>query len=99
MNFNDTIITRADATVDDEFERDVLHRGSTISLNWTVYSLFVLGAALSWILEGFASSPQPCWSFLRSSECSSASGGCVDASRCPARWATRGSIGCSGRSS
>ena len=55
MNFDDTIITRADATVDGEFERDVLHRGSTISLNWTVYSLFVLGAALSWILDGFAS--------------------------------------------
>lgn len=55
MTYNDTIIAKADATVDDEFERDMLHRSSTVSWNWSVYLTFAAGAAMAWIAQGPAS--------------------------------------------
>lgn len=55
MSYNDTIIANADATVDDEFERDMLHRSSTVAWNWTAYLIFAAGAAMAWIADGIAS--------------------------------------------
>lgn len=60
MSINQKILDRYDASMDDEFERQVLYRAIAISYAWAAYSAFAVGAVLAWVLPGFYS----LWAFL-----------------------------------
>lgn len=55
MSYNDKILERFDASVDDEFERDMLYRSMAISYHWLIYGVFAIGVVLAWVLPGLYS--------------------------------------------
>lgn len=54
-HFGNRIITTVDATVDDEYERSVLHRSASIYARMIIWSTFVLMMVLAWVLPGWHS--------------------------------------------
>ena len=50
MSIGDTIVARYDATVDDEYQSNLLHKSNTITYHTSFYGYVALGAALAWIL-------------------------------------------------
>lgn len=50
MTLTDNLLDRVEATVDDEYQRAVLHKGSTVSLYYGAYLSVFLGAALAWLV-------------------------------------------------
>lgn len=50
MSIGDTIVARYDATVDDEYQSNLLHKSNTITYHTGFYGYVALGAALAWIL-------------------------------------------------
>lgn len=55
MNYNDATLHYFDASVDDEYERSMLHRSSTISMYLMIWFTFTVGAVLAWVLPGLLS--------------------------------------------
>lgn len=60
MSYSDTVVARADASVDDEFEQQMLHRSSTVTVTWMSLMMLTTAAVLSWALEG----PATLWTVL-----------------------------------
>ncbi|GAB2508376.1 hypothetical protein CATRI_04740 [Corynebacterium atrinae] len=52
MSYSDDIIAQADASVDDEFERQMLHKSSTVTVKWMSWAILVTAAMLAWVLDG-----------------------------------------------
>ena len=50
MSIGDTIVARYDATVDVEYQSNLLHKSNTITYHTGFYGYVALGAALAWIL-------------------------------------------------
>ena len=55
MNYNDATLHYFDASVDDEYERTMLHRSSTVSMYLMIWFTFTIGAVLAWVLPGLLS--------------------------------------------
>lgn len=49
MSFNDSLIQRFEDTVDDEYQRIIVHQSSTVSLNAMMWANFVAAAVLVWV--------------------------------------------------
>lgn len=60
MNYLDKILDRYNHSVDDEYEREILHQSSSIALHLLAYSMIVVGAILAWVIPG----PASLWSML-----------------------------------
>lgn len=52
MNINQKILDRYDASMDDEFEQQVLYRAIAISYAWVINLMFGACAVLAWVLPG-----------------------------------------------
>ncbi len=52
MSYSDKILERYDASVDDEFEREMLYRSTAISYTWSVWLLYIALVVLAWVLPG-----------------------------------------------
>ncbi|MEU4207844.1 hypothetical protein [Rothia terrae] len=52
MSYNDKILARYDASMDDEFEREMLYRSIAISYTWAIWLLYIAFAVLAWVLPG-----------------------------------------------
>ena len=59
-SLGDRLVARSEATVDDEFERAVLHRSSSIASQVAIVTALVVMAVLAWVLPGWHS----LWSML-----------------------------------
>lgn len=59
-SYSDAIIDQADASVDDEFERQMLHKSSTVTVKWMSWSILLTAAMLAWALQG----PDTLWTVL-----------------------------------
>lgn len=55
MTYTDQLIDRYDQTVDDEYERLVLHRASSVSVRAIYFVTLILMAVLAWVLPGLHS--------------------------------------------
>ena len=55
MSYNDATLHYFDASVDDEYERTMLHRSSTVSMYLMIWFNFTVGAVLAWVLPGVLS--------------------------------------------
>lgn len=60
MSYLDKILDRYNHSVDDEYEREILHQSSSIALHLLAYSMIVVGAILAWVIPG----PASLWSML-----------------------------------
>lgn len=60
MSYNDATLQYFDKSVDDEYERAMLHRSSTVSMYLMIWFSFAAGALLAWVLPGLLSF----WSML-----------------------------------
>lgn len=52
MSYPTSVIERYDASVDDEYERSILHRSSTVAVRVSYLSALLLMAVLAWVLPG-----------------------------------------------
>lgn len=52
MGYADTTLQKYDEAVDDEFERQLLHRSSTVTAQSSMWLCFLVGAILAWALPG-----------------------------------------------
>lgn len=52
MSYNDKILERYDASMDDEFEREMLYRSMAISYTWAIWMLYIAIVVLAWALPG-----------------------------------------------
>ena len=52
MSINQKILDRYDASMDDEFERQVLYRAIAISYDWVINLMFGTCSVLAWVLPG-----------------------------------------------
>lgn len=52
MSYNDKILERYDASMDDEFEREMLYRSMAISYAWSIWLLYIALVVLAWVLPG-----------------------------------------------
>lgn len=60
MSYNDKILARYDASVDDEFERDTFYRSYALFYYWFVRVLILCAGILAWVLPGTLAY----WSFI-----------------------------------
>lgn len=51
----DTILTKTEKPLGDEYEKQVYHQASTIALTFTPTFTIIMGAILGWVLPGFYS--------------------------------------------
>lgn len=52
LNHYDELLERADRTVDDEYQAQVMHRANTLSTFFTVYLSYACSLILAWCLPG-----------------------------------------------
>ncbi|MBC3186141.1 hypothetical protein H7347_06070 [Corynebacterium sp. zg-331] len=52
MSYADYVIRRQERLVDDEFERAMLHKASTVSLAYSYWLSLTITATLAWLLPG-----------------------------------------------
>lgn len=52
MRIGDTILTKIENPLGDEYEKQVYHQASTIALTLTPVFILVMGAILGWVLPG-----------------------------------------------
>ena len=50
MSIGDAIVGGYDATVDDEYQSNLLHKSNTITYHTAFYGYVALGAVLAWVL-------------------------------------------------
>lgn len=52
MSYNNKILERYDASMDDEFERQMLYHSMAISYTWSIWMLYITIVVLAWVLPG-----------------------------------------------
>lgn len=50
MSYGDTLIARYDATVEDEYQANLMHRSNTIGYHIASYGYVFVAAAMAWIV-------------------------------------------------
>lgn len=53
MNIGDTILTKIDKSLGDEFEAQTFHKSSTVALNVAPTLILIMGAIQGWVLPGY----------------------------------------------
>lgn len=56
MSYSDSIIIRTNESVDDEYERTLIHQASTVTLTYSMWAVYVSMVVMSFFLPG--------WKFL-----------------------------------
>lgn len=55
MRIGDTILTKTENLLGDEYEKQVYHQASTVAVTLMPVFILIMGAILGWVLPGFSS--------------------------------------------